>query len=226
MRLIKWGFFTLCLLTSFILGFISNNNPSQKKAQNVENKVKTENIRELESQISTINKTITNLKQQTNKSPAEETTKTPKNESAQLTRMDGLEKKPHTRESTLLPSPQNNSIDSKTLNQKTTIQLPQKFDSETVNESWATENKVKLQESFATETALQAKQVKSIECKSSTCRVQIYAENKADLISTAEAINLVIMQKYQNHFIPNVMTTFSATDNTANFYFGDAPSEK
>lgn len=98
-------------------------------------------------------------------------------------------------------------------------ELPQKFSDEPINEAWAFEQEKKLQAAFAEQFEFQDKELKSIKCKSSTCEIKFYAEDRQELLKTGSNVNYLIINKLSADFKPNIMSVYSDENKTATYYF-------
>ncbi len=102
---------------------------------------------------------------------------------------------------------------------KIITQLPKKYAEESVNEVWAIEQERKLQKLFAEATEFQDKELRSIKCKTSTCEIKFYAEDKSSQLKIGSDIGRFIMSKYSEDFEANIMSTYSDSEKTASYYF-------
>lgn len=101
-------------------------------------------------------------------------------------------------------------------------ELPGQFLAEPLNEPWAFEQQQKLQKAFAENVEFQARELKSINCKSSICEIQFYAEDQQQLWDIAADINHLLVKKYSQNFSPNIMSRYSAGEKVASYYFSNA----
>ncbi len=102
---------------------------------------------------------------------------------------------------------------------KIITQLPKKYAEEAISEAWAIEQERNLQKTFAESTEFQDKELRSIKCKTSTCEIKFYAEDKASQLKIGSDIGRLIMSKYSGDFKANVMSTYSDSEKTASYYF-------
>lgn len=102
---------------------------------------------------------------------------------------------------------------------KIITQLPKKYAEEAISEAWVIEKERNLQKTFAESTEFQDKELRSIKCKTSTCEIKFYAEDKASQLKIGSDIGRLIMSKYSGDFKANVMSTYSDSEKTASYYF-------
>lgn len=100
-----------------------------------------------------------------------------------------------------------------------TSELVSIFAGETRDQQWAPSSEKILQDNFAVEGSLQGKDIKTVECRSTTCRIDIevhYPEEKGEI---ASSINKIIFTKEYGYFEPKIMIT-SSEKKIASYYIG------
>lgn len=98
------------------------------------------------------------------------------------------------------------------------------YDAEPYNESWAVIRSQKLRDAFASEKSLQDKSIKSIDCRSKHCRIDIFYQNKDDLEGVTGALTrLQLKDGERDLFIPSVDMNYSESEKIASVYLTDDP---
>jgi phosphoketolase len=122
-----------------------------------------------------------------------------------------------------LQSESNSSLAAVLSNSKpqTLFDMINAFNSEARNDEWADIREKKLNDEFATDQNLLGTEVKLVECRATLCKVQTRAESKQDAVSTAQKINMLIMKRQNDYFVPHVNVTFNESDKLAVFYLSN-----
>jgi len=97
------------------------------------------------------------------------------------------------------------------------------FKNETVDDDWSYEHKEKLNELFATEGALQGAVLKSMECRSKHCRVQVYYQSKDEVSELTQDLTSVFLNDNSKSFIPSIMVNYSDKGKVADIFLTDDP---
>lgn len=93
-----------------------------------------------------------------------------------------------------------------------------KFLTESVDTNWAFEHEKKLKEAFYTDAKLQAKELQSVVCKSSSCEIKIRLENKSDQSELSAEIMSLLRKNNLDLFAPVIWTGYSEKEKSASFY--------
>jgi hypothetical protein len=97
-----------------------------------------------------------------------------------------------------------------------------KFEAEPYDEVWADIRADKLRNAFITEESLQNYPVKSIDCRSTYCRVEVFYQQQDDLHSMSEEISkLKMIDGGKMLFIPFSQMLFNEKTRTASLYLTD-----
>jgi hypothetical protein len=98
------------------------------------------------------------------------------------------------------------------------------YEAESYNEAWAEIRSQKLRNAFADEKALQNKSIKSIDCRSKHCRVDIFYQNKDDVEGLTEILTKLNLKRgKENLFIPSIDMNYSESEKIASIYLTDDP---
>lgn len=101
-----------------------------------------------------------------------------------------------------------------------TATLAGAFTMETVDQKWAQESEPKLRDQFTVDGPLMGAEIKSVECKSSTCKITalISSDMETHLENVSRDIGFKIVTQQREFFDPNIMTVYSKQDKTLSIY--------
>ncbi len=96
----------------------------------------------------------------------------------------------------------------------------EKFESESINEKWAAPREAALFEAFKSEPFLQGKNLKSVHCRSSYCRVEIYFDEPQNINGIINDVYRISSSgKYKNLFVDSADMGVSLPEKVVSVYF-------
>lgn len=95
------------------------------------------------------------------------------------------------------------------------------YEAEALDEAWARPRERAIEETFAVEKALQGAVLKSVDCKSKRCRIQIYYQSEAEVSQLSGKLNRIILESDDALFVPQVFVSYSEDGEVASLFLGD-----
>lgn len=96
------------------------------------------------------------------------------------------------------------------------------FATEPADEKWASESEPRLRNQITVDAPLIGAEIKSVECKSTTCKItaKINSENDRQLEKLSRDLSFSILNKQRDYFDSNIMSVYSKENKTLDIYVG------
>lgn len=100
------------------------------------------------------------------------------------------------------------------------LAVKEKFESETIDEQWGFPREKALHQAFETEPYLQGKNLKSIQCRSSHCRIEIFFDDPKSINDIVDDVYRISSSgKYQSLFVNSSDMGVSLQEKVLSVYF-------
>ncbi len=95
------------------------------------------------------------------------------------------------------------------------------YEAEALDEEWAFPRERAIEETFATEEALQGAVLKSVDCKSKRCRIQVYYQSEREVSQLSRTLNRIILENGDRLFVPQVFVNYSEDGEVASLFLSN-----